>query len=286
MTLQQAIVLAINVSIVLLVFALGLRSKQEDTLWLFRRPGLLARSILAMNVVMVAVATLAALALDLPRTIEIALVALAISPVPPILPNKQLKAGGEESYAIGLLVAASLIAVVLAPLLVVLVGVVFGQHLDISVRRIATVVLVSVVAPLVVGVLFRRFAPDLAARIARPISIGATVLLAIAVMPVLITSWPTVWALVGNGIILVLVAFSLIGLLVGHLLGGPDPDDRTVLALATSTRHPGVAITLASIAFPDERAVLAVVLWHLIVGAIVCVPYVRWRRRVHRESAP
>lgn len=285
MTLQQTIVLAINVSIVLLVFALGLRSTQDDTLWLFRRPGLFVRSILSMNVVMVAVATVAALALDLPRTVEIAFLALAISPVPPILPTKQLKAGGEEGYAIGLLVAASLVAVVLAPLLVALVGAVFGHNLTIPLGRIASVVLISVVVPLAVGIAVRRVAPDIAARIARPVSLGATILLVVACLPVLVASWPAVWALVGNGIALALVAFSLIGLFIGHLLGGPVPEDRTVLALATSTRHPGVAITLSSIAFPDERAVLAVVLWHLIVGTIVCVPYVRWRKRMHAENA-
>lgn len=44
------------------------------------------------------------------------------------------------------------------------------------------------------------------------------------------------------------------------------------LALATGARHPGVAIAIASVNFPDGRSLLAVVLYHLIFAAIVSVP--------------
>jgi BASS family bile acid:Na+ symporter len=53
-------------------------------------------------------------------------------------------------------------------------------------------------------------------------------------------------SLVGNGTILALGAFTLAGLAAGHLLGGPNRDDCTVLALATASRHPGVALAIAS----------------------------------------
>ncbi len=39
---------------------------------------------------------------------KIALVAVALSPVPPALPKKELKAGGSSASAFGLLVAAAL----------------------------------------------------------------------------------------------------------------------------------------------------------------------------------
>jgi BASS family bile acid:Na+ symporter len=58
-------------------------------------------------------------------------------------------------------------------------------------------------------------------------------------------------------------------------------DNRTVLALATGTRHPGVALAIAATTLPNEKAVLAVVLWHLVVGGIVSAPYARWRSRQH-----
>jgi BASS family bile acid:Na+ symporter len=128
--------------------------------------------------------------------------------------------------------------------------------------------------------------PAFAARIAHPVSIFATVLLIAAFLPVLFVVVPAVWHLVGNGVLVCLTAFTLVGLAVGHLLGGPDPDNRTVLGLASGTRHPGIAMAVASINFPEEKAVMAVVVFHLIIGAIVSLPYVRWRKRVHTALVP
>ena len=75
-------------------------------------------------------------------------------------------------------------------------------------------------------------------------------------------------------------AFSLVGLAVGHLLGGPDPDDRTVLALATCARHPAVALTM-TYRNADQPGVLAAVLVVLLVASLVSLPYVRWRAQSH-----
>jgi BASS family bile acid:Na+ symporter len=285
-TIAQLIPLAINASMFLIVFALGLEATMQDVTYLFRRPSLLLRSILSMNIVMLAVAVALAMLFDPPPAIRIAIVALAVSPVPPVLPSKQEKAGGSEAYTLGLLTAAALVAIVLVPASIELIGRSFDIDMHQPASTIASIVLVSVIVPLAAGILVNRFAPGFAAKMARPISIFATVLLIVAFLPVLIFEWPSVWSLVGNGIVLVLAAFTLIGLAVGHFLGGPDPGDRTVLALATSARHPGVAIAIASLNFPDhQKAVAAVVMFHLILATIVAIPYVKWRTATTRAEA-
>jgi len=223
---------------------------------------------------------------DLNPVIKIALVTLAVSPVPPVLPAKQEKAGGSASYTIGLLVATALVSAFLVPLAIGLLSSSFDIEMHEPASAIASVVLLSVIVPLLAGVVIRHFIPDLAKRIERPISRFATVLLIVAVVPVLFIAWHAIHALIGDGIVVMLVLFTLIGVGVGHLLGGPNPDDRTVLALATGTRHPGVALAIASLNFPDEKAVMAVVLYHLVIGAIVSIPYVRWRTRIHAGLHP
>jgi BASS family bile acid:Na+ symporter len=83
----------------------------------------------------------------------------------------------------------------------------------------------------------------------------------------------------------VLVAFSLAGIFVGHMLGGPDPEERTVLALATCARHPGIALAIVGLNFPHlKSAVFAVILWHLLIGVIVTLPYKTWRKRMHKAA--
>ena len=54
--MQQLVSLTLQLSIVCIVFSLGLMSTMEDLLFLWRRPGLLLRSLVAMLVVMPVVA--------------------------------------------------------------------------------------------------------------------------------------------------------------------------------------------------------------------------------------
>jgi BASS family bile acid:Na+ symporter len=285
MSLAQLIPLVVNISMFMIVLALGLETTMDDALSLLRQPALLLRSILAMYIVMLALAIALDLLFSPPTPLKIALVTLALSPVPPILPTKQKKAGGTNSYTIGLLVAAALVAIVLVPVTVAILGNVFGRSLQMPIDKVALIVVTSVIAPLVVGIVLRWLAPNVAHALARPIAMMATVLLVLAVLPVVVIAWPMVQGLIGNGLVILLAVFTLVGLAAGHLLGGPDPDNRTVLALATGARHPGVAIAIASVNFPDERGVLAVVLFHLIFATIVSVPYVMWRTRSHAAQA-
>jgi BASS family bile acid:Na+ symporter len=72
--------------------------------------------------------------------------------------------------------------------------------------------------------------------------------------------------------------FTLAGLGIGHVLGGPDPDHSVDLALSTACRHPAIALTIATTNFPNERFG-AIILLYLLVNAIVGIPYVKWQRR-------
>ncbi|WP_353643119.1 bile acid:sodium symporter [Mesorhizobium sp. WSM2239] len=284
MTVQQLITLGVTVSLFALVFSLGLKATVDDLFYLIRRPGKLVRSVLSMNIIMLVFAVAVALIFPLAVEVKIALVALAVSPVPPILPGKQTKAGGTESFAISLLVVASVVAIALVPLSIEIVGRVFRAEYHMPASRVVPAVAVTVIVPLLLGVAFRRFLPSTAERIAQPISHFAVILLLVACIPVVVTSGMTFWTQVGNGVIVFLILFTALGLFVGHILGGPESDDRTVLALATGTRHPGVAMAIASLNFPDQKAALAVMLWHLIIGAIVSIPYVRWQRAQHEKA--
>jgi len=286
MDLASLIPLVVKTSIILTVLALGLQVSIGDVLSIFRRSAQLLRSLVAMNVIMPVVAVALALAFDLHPAVKIALVALALSPVPPILPKNELKAGGGVPYVFGLLVAAGLFAIVFVPVGLEVVGRVFAVPVHLSAKRVALIVVVTVLAPLAVGMVLGRAAPTFAERIARPLSIVATVLLVVAVVPILFTAWPAMVSLVGNGTLAAFAAFIVVGLAAGHLLGGPDSADRTVLAFSTATRHPGVALAIAGANFPEQKLVLPAVLLYLIAGAILSIPYSKWRRRETEAAGP
>src|SRR6185295_2138515 len=100
MNITSIILLVLKTSIMLSVFAIGLKATFADVTFLFRNPGHLFRALLSMNVLMPL----------------IALVAISVSPIPPVLPNKALKAGGKEDYTIGLLVAMAILSIIFIPI--------------------------------------------------------------------------------------------------------------------------------------------------------------------------
>jgi bile acid:Na+ symporter, BASS family len=74
-----------------------------------------------------------------------------------------------------------------------------------------------------------------------------------------------------------------ISLALGHLLGGPVPDERAALAIASIARNVGLALFI-TVLNRVEQAVLPTLLSYMIVGAIVAIPYSRWsKRRVARQ---
>ncbi len=279
MDLASLLPLAIKASILLMVLAIGMNANWQDALYLFRHPWLLIRSLLSMSVIMPLVAAGLVVAFDLPLAVKIGLVALAVSPVPPILPKKELKAGGHASYAIGLLVAIGVLAIVTVPITVTLFTSAFDRTGGIAPLAVAKVVLTSVLAPLAAGMALRHWARALAARVVRPVALLGNLLLIASALPLAYAAWPEIHALFGNGTVLIIAAMAAIGLGVGHALGGPDADNRTVLALSTASRHPAIALAIAVAVGLESKTGLAAILLYLIVATLVSVPYVAWRRR-------
>jgi bile acid:Na+ symporter, BASS family len=267
----------IKASVALTVFVLGLQVRRDDFLSLFRRPAKLLRALLAMDVIMPIVAVLLGLALDPHPAVKVALVALSLSPVPPALPKRLLGAGGRSHQAFGLLAAAWVVAALFAPVALEIIGRIFGRDVNPSPMQVLQIFLISALLPLGCGMVVRRLAPQLVPRLAKPISIVASAALLVAFVGIVIVAWPGIVSITGSGALVAFVAFVLIGLATGHLLGGPEPAGRTALALSTSTRHPGVAMAVASANFPEMKLVLAAVLVYMIVGMVLSIPYAKWR---------
>lgn len=285
MDIGYLIILILKASIVLNVFCLGLNAGIADFTGLLRRPAKLSISLLAMNVIMPLFAITLAAAFPLHPAVKVTLVALAVSPVPPILPKRIFMAGGEASYAIGLLTSAALLAIAFVPLAVFLLAEATAAPVRISSVTVANLVMITVLAPIGAGMAIRRFAPATADKLAGPLSAFAITLLAAGILPVLFRAWPLIVSLIGDGTIAALAAFVIVGIAVGDLLGGPHPEDRVVLALSTASRHPGIAIAIVGAGFPAPKEAQAIVLLYLLVSAAVSIPYIVWSRRRRHTAA-
>jgi BASS family bile acid:Na+ symporter len=278
MSAKDLLLLAIQISILTTVFGFGLRATADDLLYVVRRPGLLARSLLAVFVIFPLLTLALEEMFNFPLAVEVLLVALAISPVPPLLPGKETKAGGNISFAIGLMAVLALVSIVAVPLVLKILQWAFSRQLGISPVAIAAVVLKSTLLPLVAGMAVRAVMPAIAQRIEKPVALIAKVLLPLALVILLAGSFSAMWAAIGNGTLLAMAIITVAGLAVGHLLGGPDPDHAVVLALSTACRHPAIALSIASANFPNLQFA-PIILLYLIVNAIVGIPYLKWQQR-------
>jgi len=215
------------------------------------------------------------------------LLGFAVSPLLPPWAKKGIAAGGQADYVIGLQVLSSGFALLVIPLMIWIVYRVFGVATALDPLAVELVLLVTVAAPLALGMGLARFYPGAAPRLAALADRVGGVLLLLGVVVLLIANGRAILGAIGQGTLVVIVAVVAFGLLVGHLLGGPDPGNRGALASATVSRHPAIALLLASGAFPEHEAtVIGTVVLYLLTALLLAVPYERWRKQVVRAQPP
>jgi len=279
MDVKQIIMLTLQLSILCTVLGFGLNATLADMLYLARRPRLLMRSLLAVFVLMPLVVVGLDAAFDFRRPVEILLVALSISPLPPLLPRKEAGAAGQVSYGLGLVALLAIVSIVVVPLSLRVLQIAFDKQLTVSTAAVAGVVVKSTLAPLLVGVAIRRFLPSIAQRIEKPVRLIGNVLLPAAVLVLVAGSLSAIWTAVGDGTVLAMAIVTVAGLAIGHFLGGPEPDHSVVLALSTSCRHPAIALTIAAASYPNHPFG-GMILLYLLVNALVAIPYLKWQKRL------
>jgi BASS family bile acid:Na+ symporter len=69
----------------------------------------------------------------------------------------------------------------------------------------------------------------------------------------------------------------VLALAAGHLLGGPDAQTRTGLAIATVARNIGLALLITVLSDTEKRE-LAMLVAYTALGFALAVPYQLWRR--------
>lgn len=259
---------AFGISLAVLVFGSGLSARFADVAALLRRPGLLVRSLVAVLIVAPALAIALVGAFDLSKEVAIALVALAVSPLPPLLPGRGEKAGGRSEYGLGLVFILAFLAVPAIAVAALILEALFGRDYVVTPWAVGRLLILSILLPLAAGMTVARISPSTARRLAVPIETAQRWLLPIAMVVLVISAAPQMLALIGDHTLWAVGAFVVISFAAGHLLGGPDRRDAAVLAFATSCRHPATALALASANFPDSDEHAALALYGLVTAAV------------------
>lgn len=277
--MAQIIMLTLQLSIVGAVLAIGLATQAGDLVSLLKRPGLLLKSLFTANVVMLLVAILIVRLMDLPHIAAVGLIAMSMAPMPPILPNSMIKAGGEASYARALLATMGLATVIWIPFVFAVIVPLFGIEAGVSPLATLKMTLITILAPLIAGGVIARLWPRFAAAVSKPLALISMLVLVAIVLLIIVKAWDAIVAHAEGGAVLAVVLFTVAALTLGHLMGGPVPGDRTVLALACAMRHPGILVVVVRMTAPNETGVGAFALLILLVSFACCLPYIVWRKK-------
>jgi BASS family bile acid:Na+ symporter len=285
MRLAELIPIVFQASIFLVVAAFGLKARAQGPIFA-RRGGLLLRALVALYVIVPIITIITVYVLDPIRPVKIALILLAISPVPPFLPAQQFKLSRDESFITSLFVASALLAIVSVPASINAIDSLTDLGLSIPMLHVARTVVMSVLLPLAVGIAIFSISPSFAAR-AEPIAskLGTVLLLIVAAL-VLFATRRALFTLIGDGTIIIIALVIGLALLIGHMMGGPDDQDRVVLALSSAARHPGVAMGIAAYNFPADQSISAAVLLYLVLNTLFSLPYKTWWKRSHPVPQP
>ena len=271
------LLLTLKVSIAALILAIGMSATIEDVTYLWRRPILLLKSIVAMYVVMPVVAVGMARILDLPPKTEAALVVLAICAGAPLLPKKLIKFGGDPSYVFSLIFTTSLLAIVTVPVsLQLLGGIINADSMIATPFEVARIILKSFLLPLGAGMLLRLTIPAFSERIGDWLIKIAGLIMGLCALIIMVFGLRLVFE-IGLSSVLAFAVFTAAAIVAGHLLGGPEEFNRTSLAVACASRHIGLALLIA--AHTPGRHAVALVVAYLLASAIVSILYVRWVKK-------
>ena len=264
------------------MFDLGLAIVPGEFRSVARQPGLLLKGLFAVLIAVPTLAWLVARALDLPRAAEVGIMLMAIAPGAPVALRRSLGAGGHRSYAPALQISVAALAVVSMPLSIAALNEYYGGSATIEPRHLARQVFTAQLLPLGLGMLARHLFARPAAWLEPRLRRLGGVLLVVLVGLVLLDIWPVV-AGAGPRVTIAIVVVTALAVVVGHLLGGPDPATRTATAISSAVRNPGLALLVATLNAASP-AITAAVLAYFAIAALTLIPYIAWRRRVGTPS--
>ena len=283
--IQDVFSVLVAVLIPLAAFTAGLRAPRagqgESRLW--RRPAQLLRDLLAILIVVPAWVLALVLLLPLSPIVRggliISTLAVGIGPVGAMKRMGPTAPSAREALDLNIIVLVVSLAFV--PIAFAVLALLLRTDVHLGVGTVAKVVLGRALVPLLLGLGAARLVPRLAASVGPWLSKIVNIALLVLVVVAILATLRQLSAIGWVGWIACLAA-AVGAIVIGHLLGGPDPNSRGVVAAASVMRFPALGLALASVTRAGPRLVpvvivyvlmafLALVLYGALVGA--------WRRR-------
>jgi BASS family bile acid:Na+ symporter len=216
---------------------------------------------LAANFVLVPLLAFAvARLLPIDQAAEVGLMLVATAAGAPFLIKLTQLANGDTAFGAGVLVLLLVGTIVYMPAVVPLVA----PEATVSATSIAMPLVLTMLLPLGAGLFIDARFERLADRL-RPISnTVSSIAMVVLVAVTFLASFQDILGVFGTGAIA--AALLVIGgaFALGYLLGGADPHEREVIALATAQRNVAAATVIATQSFDDPHILVMVVVTSIV----------------------
>lgn len=270
------------IALTAVMFSQGLRLALGEQVTFFKEHSMvMARSLLAV-LVLVPIVALSVVAILRPSpAVAIGLLILASSPAAPFQLLNIAKKGGSLVYLATLHLTLALLAIITVPVTLYLLMHLFGFKAEFSALAVTKTVATTILIPVGLGIFVRHFLPKFADTVGPILGKLGEVALYLLIIPVLIKAFTLMlqiplWSYVS------MIVFIVVNLAICHWLGPDDAQERTTLAMEGSARNIGLALTIGALNFSHEKA-LPVFLPYVIVFVVISTIYLKWRQKQAAE---
>jgi bile acid:Na+ symporter, BASS family len=253
---------------------------------LWRKPDHLSRDLLAILILVPLWVLLLVSILPLSPVVRAGLLVIALSVG--IGPVASMKRMGNPSVAareaLDLNLVVLVISLLFVPIAFSAVASLFHRDFHVGVGAVAKVVLGRALIPLLLGLGAARLLPRFASTAGPVLMKIMNVVLLLVLVLALVATAKNLAAVGAVGWIVAGVA-ALGAVIIGHLLGGPDPGTRGVVVAASAMRFPALALVLAAV-MPRGHQVIPVIIVYVLLSFLILTAYgaLMARRRPRKQG--
>ncbi len=253
------------------MFSIGLGLGIKEIIEPFKKPGVLVNSVV-LNLIAIPLAGLGlAIFFGLEGAAFYGFLIMACSPGASYGPRITEFAGGDVGHSIGLMFLLCMVAIISAPLTIVLIVPGAG---GIEIWPVIRTLAIIQVIPLFFGMFLRAKKPRLTARISAPvfwlsnISAACVILLALGIR-IFSDSKTSMDGIIGPAGVLAIAILVIISLAAGYLFGGFREDTRRSMSVSTAIRNAGVAFLIGVGSFSDINGVISVIILYIFLQTLM-----------------
>jgi BASS family bile acid:Na+ symporter len=249
--------LSAYIFLVITMLGIGLKVTGREVLQTLRYRSLILRSLL-VNIVFVPILGLIVTTI-VPMPIDTEVGILLLAAAPGGLAAIQFTSKGKESltFAASLLFILSVVAIFVTPLTAELI---LPIHTPMSLPylRVIQAMIFYLLFPLLIGFAVQRLSGRVAQALSTPVTLCGTLSFIAMIILTMAMKRQAVRAIGGSGMAAMIILI-IVSMVIGWVLGGPDKNNRRVLATGTSMRNAAICLLIAQKRFPDTSVDVAVV---------------------------